>query len=191
MFPMAECFGTRGDGYWLGSAKKEARRQIASRLASIRKQAYGSTIDSHTDWVQIMFKPRRIETASDWLDADGVKLYTVSASGKDVRYSEYLPKLQEIKALKGLDWSSTPSFAIFHEGISADYLVLAWWGNDNELFTSVSVREGGAWFQDSSNYSFCVWDLEILWAERNIFVSTMYSGRPDLQAYRHERFRSD
>lgn len=137
-----------------------------------------------------MFKPRRIETASDWLDADGVKLYTVSASGKDVRYSEYLPKLQEIKALKGLDWPSTPSFAVFHEGPSADYLVLAWWGNDNELFTSVSVREGGNWFHDSRNYSFCVWDLEILWAERNIFLNTMYSDRPDLQAYRHERFRS-
>lgn len=134
-----------------------------------------------------MFEPRRIETASDWLDQDGVKLYTVSASGRDVDLSEYLPKLQEIKAQQAVNWPSTPSFAIFHEGTGADYLVLAWWANDNELFTSVSVRVGGQWVKDPSRYSFCLWDLEIFWAERNIFVNTMYSGHPDLQAYRQER----
>lgn len=137
-----------------------------------------------------MFKPRRIETAPDWQDADGVKLYTVSASRQDVQHSAYLPKLQEIKAEKGIDWPSTPAFAIFHAGASADYLVLAWWGNDNELFTSVSVRQGGDWLQDPSNYSYCLWDLEIMWAERNIFVRTMYSGQPDIQAYRQERLGS-
>jgi len=134
-----------------------------------------------------MFKPRKIETSPEWLDRDGVKLYTVSASGKTVVHSEYLPKLQEVKGQKCVDWRTTPSFAIFHEGTNADYLVLAWWDNENELFTSVSVREGEHWVKDSSKYSFCVWDLEIFWAERNIFVETMYSGEPDLQSYRQKR----
>lgn len=134
-----------------------------------------------------MFKSRRIETSPDWLDQDGVKLYTVSASGEDVPHSEFLPRLQVSKAERPINWSSTPSFAIFHAGASMNYLVLAWWCNDNELFTSVSVQEGDRWAEDPEKYSFCLWDLEIFWAERNIFVNTMYSGEPDLQAYRYQR----
>ncbi|MFK8183054.1 MAG: hypothetical protein AB8B99_06740 [Phormidesmis sp.] len=28
-----------------------------------------------------MFQPRRIETSPNWLNSDGIKLYTVSATG--------------------------------------------------------------------------------------------------------------
>ena len=134
-----------------------------------------------------MFKPRRIDTAADWLDEDGIKLYSVSATGEAVTQAPFLERLRERKASRRVDWSSTPAFAICHAGASADYLVLAWWGNDNELFTSVSVREQNQWVEDPERYSFCLWDLEIFWAERNIFVRTMYSGAPDLAAYRRAR----
>jgi len=134
-----------------------------------------------------MFKPRRIETSSDWLDVDGIKLYTVSATGETVAQSDYLTQLQVVKSQKQLDWPQTPAFAIFHEADSAQYLVLAWWGNDNEMFTSVSVRTQADWMVESGKYSFCLWDLEILWAERNIYIETMYSGKADLTAYRHQR----
>ena len=134
-----------------------------------------------------MFKPRRIETSSDWLDSDGIKPYTVSASGEAVAQPAYLAQLQVVKSQKSLDWACTPSFSIFHEGASSKYLVLAWWGNDNELFTSVSVREPAGWLVESDQYSFCLWDLEILWAERNIYIETMYSGKPDVEAYRDQR----
>lgn len=139
-----------------------------------------------------MFKPRRIDTSSDWFDSDGVKLYTVSATGNDVAQPPYLAQLQLAKSGKRIDWQHTPSFAIFHDGTNAQYFVLAWWGNGNELFTSVSVRELSGWVVDSERYSFCLWDLEILWAERNIYIETMYSGNPDLDAYRRQRLnRSD
>lgn len=134
-----------------------------------------------------MFHPRRIKSSSGWLDGSGTKIYTISASGKEVPHSDFLPHLSGVKAAKSIEWSSTPSFTIFHEGSSARYLVLAWWGNDNELFTSVSVLIDGAWVEDPSKYSFCLWDLEIFWAERNIFVSTMYSGHPDIYKYRQQR----
>ncbi|MEL7086335.1 MAG: hypothetical protein AAGE92_08090 [Cyanobacteria bacterium P01_G01_bin.4] len=134
-----------------------------------------------------MFKPRRIETSPDWLDPDGIKLYTVSASGDDVAQSPYLSQLQYVKSQKRIDWPQTPAFVVFHDGTNAGYLVLAWWENDNELFTSVSVRESSSWVVDSDKYSFCLWDLEILWAERNIYIETMYSGSTDLDAYRRQR----
>ncbi|MEO0458820.1 MAG: hypothetical protein AAF152_19880 [Cyanobacteria bacterium P01_A01_bin.114] len=134
-----------------------------------------------------MFKPRRIETSPDWLDPDGVKLYTVSANGEAVLQPDYLAQLQTVKSQKQLDWEHIPAFAIFHEGANAQYLVLAWWRSENEMFTSVSVREQSSWVIDSDKYSFCLWDLEILWAERNIYIETMYSGKTDLAAYRYQR----
>lgn len=135
-----------------------------------------------------MFKPRRVETSTDWLDPDGIKVYTVSATNDTVNQTDYLAQLDIVKVQKPIDWTHVASFAIFHAGTNAQYLVLAWWGNDNELFTSVSVRESSGWVVDSDKYSFCLWDLEILWAERNIYIDTMYSGRTDLKAYRNQRW---
>lgn len=36
------------------------------------------------------------------------------------------------------------------------YLVLAWWDNNNELFTSVFVRTPQGWVEDQARYSFCL-----------------------------------
>ncbi len=119
-------------------------------------------------------------------DPDGVKIYTISADGSEVDADLFRPRLEEVKAQRELDWSATPSFAIFHRGSSALYLVVAWWRNQNELFTSVSVREGDTWIEDPEKYSFCLWDLEVFWHERNSFVTHMYSGIPDLDGYRQD-----
>lgn len=134
------------------------------------------------------YAPRRIDSAADWRDEDGIKIYTVSASGDPVRHADYAERLDEAKRRARVDWDTTPAFAIFHDGANGlQYLVLAWWGNDNELFNSVSVREGERWVVDPARYSFCVWDLEIFWAERNSFIEHVYTAAPDLAAYRRAR----
>jgi len=122
------------------------------------------------------------------VDRDGLKVYTVSADGRPVDRSKYADRLAEVKSRKAVDWRSTPGFVIMHEGASAPYLVLAWWGNANELFTSVSVKGQGGWIEDPSRYSFCLWDLEIIWHERNAFVDLVYRDAPDMQAYRDARY---
>ena len=134
-----------------------------------------------------MFKPRKIDSAPEWLDDDGIKLYTVSATGAPVDASAYHPRLAQVKQSRPVAWAQTPAFAIFHDGAGMAYLVLCWWGNDNELFTSVSVRTDEGWVEDPARFSFCLWDLEILWFERNAFVETLYSGRPDIRRYRAAR----
>ncbi|MFC4260010.1 hypothetical protein ACFOZ5_13300 [Marinobacter lacisalsi] len=138
-----------------------------------------------------MFKSRKIESASDWLDGDGIKLYTISATGQPVDTAAYHARLAEVKLARSVDWASTPAFAIFHDGAGMAYLVLCWWGNDNELFNSVSVLTGEGWVEDPSRFSFCLWDLEVIWHERNAFIDTLYSGRPDIQQYRASRLRQD
>lgn len=69
-------------------------------------------------------------------------------------------------------------FVIRHQGPTADYLVLAWWDRENELPIRVWLHDGGAWRTARDGESVCVWDLEIVWYERNAWIETGLSGRP-------------
>lgn len=135
-----------------------------------------------------MFKPRYIESQSSWSDSDGIKIYTISVRDESVDQSKFMSRFKEVKQNRKVDWSETPSFVIFHEGSSALYLVLAWWGNDNELFTSVSAKTTAGWVEDSERFSFCIWDLEVIWNERSYFLEHIYTENPDLESYRGKRF---
>ncbi len=134
-----------------------------------------------------MFKPRIIEGHPDWLDETGVKIYTISASNHLVDQTKYMSRLTKVKAMRDIDWANTPAFVIFHDGASCNYLVLVWWGNDNELFTSVSVNAEGEWQEDANQYSFCLYDLEVMWAERNIYIQTIDCKSPSLKQYQQSR----
>lgn len=67
-------------------------------------------------------------------------------------------------------------FTIAHHGASTDYLVVCWWDNENELPTRVFVRGSEGWRAATERESFCVWDLEILWQERELYVLTVLGG---------------
>ena len=75
---------------------------------------------------------------------------------------------------------------IAHEGRSARYVVLAWWDHENELPVRVFVArhdDGGAWRPARDGESFCVWDLQVLWFEREAYVETMLDpAREDPEA---------
>ena len=135
-----------------------------------------------------MFRSRHVQSDPTWSDPDGVKIYTISAHHRPVEQTPYLERLAEVKRRKSAAWASIPAFAIFHDGAAAAYLVLAWWGNDNELFTSVSVHTPSGWVEDPARYSFCLWDLEVMWHERNYFVEFIYCPEPSLDGYRAKRF---
>lgn len=135
-----------------------------------------------------MFHPRKTETHPGWSDPDGIKLYTISAHHQPVEKAPYLAQLAKLKQQQPIAWSSTPAFAIFHDGATLKYLVLAWWGNDNELFTSVSVQTPAGWVEDPARYSFCAYDLEVMWQERNFFIECLDCAAPDLAAYRARRW---
>jgi hypothetical protein len=134
-----------------------------------------------------MYHPRSIEGQADWLDETGTKIYTVSSTDCIVDQSKYSQRLKHVKSARDINWLNTPAFVIFHDGSSCDYLVLVWWGNDNELFTSVSVNTENVWEEDPTKYSFCLYDLEIMWMERNIYIKTIDCKLPLLQQYQVSR----
>ncbi len=67
-------------------------------------------------------------------------------------------------------------FIILHQGRGKNYVVVSWWDHENELPTRVFVNEGTGWKKGDNNESFCVWDLEIMWYERQAYIATMLSG---------------
>lgn len=134
-----------------------------------------------------MYRPRRIESLPERMDADGLKLYTISPRERPVDADGYLPALNAMKQARNVSWSATPAFAIFHDGAQARYLVLGWWGNDNEMFLAVAADDGSGWVEDMSRYSFCLWDMEVMWHERNAFVEYLYGATPNVAAYRAAR----
>lgn len=67
-------------------------------------------------------------------------------------------------------------FLIVHRGRAAEYVVLAWWDRQNELPVRVFVRNEGPWRPTNESESFCVWDLELIAAERDAYVETILAG---------------
>ena len=67
-------------------------------------------------------------------------------------------------------------FVILHQGATGDYLVLSWWDNENELPTRVFVRGDDGFRPAKGAESFCVWDLRVIWSEREAYVATALAG---------------
>src|SRR5262245_34908250 len=77
-------------------------------------------------------------------------------------------------------------FAVLHAGRGVDYAVLAWWARENELPLRVWVhgrRDGAAWRRATGEESICVWDLRVIAHERDAYVRTVLTARPDIDAY--------
>lgn len=74
-------------------------------------------------------------------------------------------------------------FVIAHQGKTGDYVVLGWWDGENELPINVFIRDNRGW-RVAQGESFCVWDLEIIWYEREAYVtSILKEGEVDYNGY--------
>jgi hypothetical protein len=67
-------------------------------------------------------------------------------------------------------------FVIMHQGRTGDYLILCWWDRENELPLRVFARDEKGWRAAAGGESVCVWDLRVIWWEREAYVNTLLSG---------------
>jgi hypothetical protein len=137
------------------------------------------------------FAPRRVEIlASVRHESWDLKRYAISYSPDA---SPDLARFEPAMRL-ALDCLPEPAitaervgvgFVILHQGRDVGYLVLAWWDRENELPLRVFVLEQGApWRPARDSESVCVWDLEVIWAERMAYVETVLrDGRSGRDAY--------
>jgi hypothetical protein len=112
-----------------------------------------------------------------------LKLYSIAAGGAAIDWAAYQEGL-------AMAYASLPSpavtparpgvgFVIAHRGGSAWYIVLAWWDQENELPMRVFVCALGAegvWRMAHASESICVWDLEVIWFEREAYVATVLAS---------------
>ncbi len=66
-------------------------------------------------------------------------------------------------------------------------MILGWWDNQNELPLRVFVssdRRNESWRAAEGSESICVWDLEVLWEERQAYIATVLRrGESDIDGY--------
>lgn len=127
------------------------------------------------------FRPRVI-TALPAVDVDGfhLKRYAVAPAGSafdETRFSGAVDgltaSLPQVDIARGCPGAG---FLILHQGVTGDYAILSWWDRENELPTHVWIRQGQVWAPARDAESFCVWDLELIWFERNAWIETVLSG---------------
>ena len=95
----------------------------------------------------------------------------------------HLPQPAATPARAGL------GFVIDHQAVDAaggpvHYTVLCWWDRANELFTRTLVcglETAGMWREGVG--APCVWDLRIVWHERNACIRHLLTPHPDAEGY--------
>lgn len=124
------------------------------------------------------FAARGFRLRSYSVNMDGVQAAGVPSFDEGIRL-----------ALQGLpselaDGCPGVGFLIKHHGPTANYVVLAWWSQENELPTRVFVTDPQTrTWRAARNESFCVWDLEVFWRERNHYIRTMLNGNSSISDY--------
>ena len=129
------------------------------------------------------FAPRDIEfegtrTVHGWT----LKLYGVHLPEEPVDWPAFHTALDlAAMALPGPQPDvGRPGLGVFiaHQGATGDYAVLGWWNHENELPFHIMVRRGREepWRKAVEGESICVWDLEIIWEERQAWIATMLAG---------------
>ncbi|MCB9844801.1 MAG: hypothetical protein H6811_02280 [Phycisphaeraceae bacterium] len=118
-----------------------------------------------------------------------IKVYEITRRGERLRPFDFESgiRLAQIDIQRApADAASPPvGFMILHQGAGWNYVVLGTWINENELATRIwrSPRESDEWHPAESRGSFCVWDLEVMWHERNTYVRHVLREDPNLGAY--------
>lgn len=92
--------------------------------------------------------------------------------------AEALPQPAEAAGRPGV------GFAVLHQAQGDDYLILSWWDRENELPTRVFLGGAAGWRGARGGESFCVWDLRVMWWEREAYVGSVLAGRAGgIEAY--------
>jgi hypothetical protein len=111
-----------------------------------------------------------------------LKTYTIclpDATFAEARFSDVWELTAKTLPQQASESRPNIGFAIQHQGRTGDYFVLGWWDNENELPLHVFVGDQHGWRKAQGGESVCVWDLRVIWWERELYVNTMMAGHAD------------
>ena len=127
------------------------------------------------------YELRRIDALGIWRARDyRLKMYSVTAGLKPLDPEAFHDgralALQSLPPVAPEDGRPGAGVLLHHQGYTKNYTVACWWDQENELPVRVFVSAGDGWRTANEHESICVWDLEILWFERDAWVATVLSG---------------
>ena len=186
--------GHRYQGLYMSqsvSALKETLERLSlGRKGSLRTARETGEMPAFTSYAKRRVRPLQLLQFDDWR----LKLYGVNVEGRSVD-----PALVEVARLAAQDILPQPGispphryglgFMIIHAAIDVDFVVIGWWGAQNELFLRVLTAPPGhaQQLRQHSNMESsvaCVWDLAVIWSEREAWTKyVMRAEGPDIEGY--------
>jgi prepilin-type processing-associated H-X9-DG protein len=137
------------------------------------------------------FRPRPVRFLGLWELGDWrVKAYSLQA--EHTRLLPGLVSAAQIRAAETLAQATGDGYGIgfvgIHSGRDANFVFVDWWARENELHHHVftSSKEDPTQLRPAvDGVVGCVWDLQVIWFERNAWVEKVLGGRsgPDIEAY--------
>jgi len=130
----------------------------------------------------VPYRPRRVSFRGVRVrEGYSIKMYTIVHDDSPLVAEHFADGLAlaraELPQPPNADGRPGVGFLILHQGRGVDYVVLAWWDRENELPLRIFIRDETAWRPARGGESVCVWDLRVIWHEREAYVSTVLSGR--------------
>ncbi len=134
------------------------------------------------------YEPRPIEfLGSEELAGYRLKMYSIVYGGESFERRRFddgwelavaeLPQPSQNAGRPGI------GFAVLHQGRTGDYLILAWWDNENELPIRVFVHDAKGWRPAGGGESVCVWDLQVVAHEREAYVAELLRDTGSIERY--------
>lgn len=77
-------------------------------------------------------------------------------------------------------------YVILHRGVTDHWLLMHWWGGGDIALASLARLKGGEMefeFEDDTHVHACVWEHAVIAHERDAWVRTMMTGKPNSEAY--------
>jgi hypothetical protein len=129
-----------------------------------------------------------------------IKVYSISHKNlvvPNTYRAQALTQLDEWLALAQNNNMQTYNIAtlIFHECKEGCFAIINWWIDDNMLqhFVFLSTSDKSRYeLYSSSGIITCVWELSVLWFERNAWVQHVLTNKtPNFEAYLQEQLNQD
>lgn len=134
------------------------------------------------------------------LSSAALKWYELYPTGTEITQKQIIEAraFLEAQAKTGrLKLDGELGFVILHRAGDYLLLLLTTWRNINEMWESIylkNISQPGSYsalkFENDHKGTYCVWELGIIWHERNAWVRFIESARDDAakQAYLNDRF---
>lgn len=188
--------GRRYEGLYMSQTVASLKQHV-ERLTEGRRGANGRKSDAagRGENFPAAYQPRNVRTLAPLRIGDWQMKFHAISAGEDgpgpalieaaqAAAQRILPRPAVIPPQRyGL------GFLIVHAGLDADFVLVCWWGSQNELHLRVLTSPPGQpqHLRERSNLDgsiACVWDLAVIWSEREAWAKYMMCGeQADAQGY--------